>query len=151
MFAPSAALDACRSFFIGEGINIDVLRFAPTIDAFFAFYARERAEGCALDDDADMLLVEWGTHDWGDGEHFELSLARQFIFGPGDGRIWQLKLTYAYEPTEAFRALGSENRWCESPEALGTFREEVESSAAYRAAFDAAAIGIVSIGFYRTG
>ncbi len=151
MFAPKSALDACRSFFIHEGINIDVLRFSSTIAAFFDFYGEERADGCALEDDADMLLFEWGTFDWGDGEHFELSLARQLIFGPGDENIWQLKLTYAFQPTALFRNLGAENSWCTSPDSLDGFRELVEQSEAYQVAADAAAIGIVSIGFYRAG
>ena len=98
-----------------------------------------------------MLLFGWGAVDWGEGEHFELSLARQLIFGPGDGKIWQLKLTYAYEPTEAVRALGAGNRWCDTPDALAAFREWVDAADAYRTAAEHAEIGIVSIGFYRTG
>ena len=151
MFAPAKALDACRAFFIQQGVNIDVLRFESTIAAFFDFYRDEQAEGCALDDDGDMLLFEWGTVDWGEGEHFELSLARQLIFGPGDGKIWQLKLTYAFEPTGPFRALGDGNRWCAAPEDLGDYRNAVLDSDPYRTAADHAEIGIVSIGFYRVG
>ena len=151
MFAPRLALDACRSFFIQQGIDINVLRLPTTVAAFLDFYRDERAEGCALDDDADMLLFEWGTFDWGDGEHFELNLARQFIIGGDDEDIWQLKLTYAYEPTDAFRALGSESRWCETPEEIDAFRQDVERSAAYAAALDVAEIGIVSIGYFRAG
>ena len=51
MFAPAKALDACRAFFIQQGVNIDVLRFDSTIAAFFDFYRDERAEGCAVDED----------------------------------------------------------------------------------------------------
>ena len=150
MFEPKTALDACRSSFIAAGINIDVLRLAPTIAAFFDFYRDERAMGCDPAADADRLLFEWGTEDWGDGEHFEMSLARQLSYGD-DARTWQLKLTYAYEPTGEFRALGSENCWCDSPDDLAEFCETVEGSATYKTAADYAAIGIVSIGYYRTG
>ncbi len=149
MFAPEAALDACKSFFIREGVNIDVLRLPTTIAAFFDFYRDERAEGCQ--DDADKLLFEWGIVDWGDGEHFELSFARQLIFGPGDGKAWQLKLTYAFQPTGIFRNLGSETRWCALPNGLRTFRKDAEQSAAYMMAAASNEIGIVSIGYYRTG
>jgi hypothetical protein len=128
MFAPMTALDACKSFFIREGVNIDVLRLPTTIAAFFDFYRDERAE-----------------------EHFELSFARQLIFGPGNGKAWQLKLTYAFQPTEIFRNLGSENRWCALPNGLRTFRKDVEQSAAYMMAAASNEIGIVSIGYYRTG
>ena len=151
MYAPAKALDACRAFLIQQGVNIDVLRLQSTLAAFFEFYRAERAEGCALDADGDMLLFEWGVVDWGDGEHFELSLARQLIFGPDDGKIWQLKLTYAYEPTDPFRALGDGNQWCATPDDLAAFRETVEGSPAYGTAVEYAEIGIVSIGYYRAG
>lgn len=150
MFEPRTALDACRSSFIAAGINIDVLRLAPTIDTFFDFYRNERAAGCDPAADADMLLFEWGTVDWGDGEHFELSLARQLIYGD-DENIWQLKLTYAFQPTGEFRALGSDNRWCGLPDALANFRQAVESSKAYQTADAHGEIGIVSIGYFRAG
>ena len=150
MFAPKKALDACKSFFIREGVNIDVLRFESTIAAFFDFYGAERAEGSAIEDAGDMLLFEWGVVDWGEGENFELSLARRMIFGEDDD-IWQLKLTYAFPPTDAFRALGDGNRWCGSPEDLAEFRDAVEKSDAYRAALAEAALGIVSVGYYRVG
>ena len=40
MFAPAKALDACRAFFIQQGVNIDVLRFDSTIAAFFHMMIR---------------------------------------------------------------------------------------------------------------
>jgi hypothetical protein len=150
MFEPRAALDACRSAFIAAGVNLDVLRLGPTIAAFFNFYRDDRATGCDPGDEADRLLFEWGTVDWGDGEHFEMSLSRQLTYGD-DAKTWQLKLTYAFQPTEEFRALGSENRWCESPEALDAFCQAVEGSKAYETANAHGEIGIVSIGYYRAG
>lgn len=150
MFEPRTALDACRSAFIAAGVNLDVLRLGPTISAFFDFYRDDRAAGCDPADDADMLLFEWGTVDWGEGEHFELSLARQLIYG-ADDNIWQLKLTYAFQPTEIFRTLGAENRWCGTPDELEAFRQEVEGSKAYQTADAHGEISIVSIGYYRAG
>lgn len=151
LFPAAKALDACKAFFIREGVNIDVLRFETTIAAFFDFYGEERAEGCVLDADGDMLLFEWGVMDWGEGENFELSLARQMIFGPDDDDIWQLKLTYGFPPNDAFRALGDGNRWCGSPDDLAEFQQAVEESDAYRAAAADAEMGIVSVGYYRAG
>ena len=150
MFEPRTALDACRSAFIAAGINLDVLRLAPTISAFFDFYCHDRAAGCDPADDADSLLFEWGTVDWGDGEHFEMSLARQLTYG-ADAKTWQLKLTYAFQPTEEFQALGAETRGCGSPDALEAFRQTVEGSKAYQTANAHGEIGIVSIGYYRAG
>ncbi len=151
MFEPKAALDACKAIFNREGVNIDVLRLPSTMAAFFDFYRDERAVGCEIADDVDMLLFEWGTYDWGEGEHFELSLSRQLIFGEDDAKVWQLKLTYAYDPTDAVRTLGNGNKWCATPDDLDEFRQDVVRSASYEAVAAAAEIGNVSIGYYRAG
>ena len=66
-------------------------------------------------------------------------------------KTWQLKLTYAYEPTQIFRALGEGNSWCATPEGLTEFRAAVELSEVYCTASRYAEIGIVSVGFYWAG
>ena len=96
-----------------------------------------------------MPRLFYTTVDWGEGEHFELNLARQLTFGCREQRVWQLKLTYAYEPTETFRALSNGILLCPKPQDLDTFRDAVEASEAYRIAKEYAEIGIVTIGFYR--
>jgi hypothetical protein len=151
MFAPAKALEAFRTFLIRQGVNIDVLRLPTTVAAFLGFYRDERADGCALEDDSDSLLFEWGVVDWGEAEHFELSLIRQLTFGTGMPKTWQLKLTYAYEPTQIFRALGEGNCCCSAPEGLTEFRDAVELSEVYCTASRHAEIGIVSVGFYWAG
>src|SRR5258708_2339438 len=84
------------------------------VAAMLAFYGNERAEGCRFDSDADMLLYEWGTYDWGQGEFFDLSITRQLIHDSSgeDEDIWQLRLTFKFNPTEALRALRRADRWC---------------------------------------
>ena len=97
------------------------------------FYREERAEGCAVDGDGDMLLYQWGTYDWGEGESFELDITRQLITGGEDDDIFQLSLTFRFRPTAALRELGASNRWCHSPDELEDFRAFVHGSAAFLA------------------
>ncbi len=52
---------------------------ADGIDLMTSFYLEERAEGCGIDNDGDMLLYQWGTYDWGEGESFEFDITRQLI------------------------------------------------------------------------
>jgi hypothetical protein len=45
-----------------------------------------------------MLLFQWGTYDWGTGEHFGFNLTRQLI---GEGRVddacgnWVLRSSFS--------------------------------------------------------
>jgi hypothetical protein len=102
---------------------------AGTLQVMLDFYAEERAEGCcSVDEDGDMLLYQWGTYDWGHGEHFELNLTRQFIL-PGEHEPYQLSMTLMFEPTDESRQLDAGNRWCPSPDHLAEFRSFICQSA----------------------
>jgi hypothetical protein len=63
--------------------------FAAGLEAMLQFYQNERVDGTRLDEGGDMLLFQWGKHDWGDGEHFEINITRQLIW---DTRAWFTKL-----------------------------------------------------------
>jgi len=103
---------------------------ADGIEAMLAFYSEERAQGCSLDDDGDMLLYQWGTHDWGEGEAFELDITRQFI----DAKrvIRQLSLRFKFAVTNETRAAGDSNRWCELLDEVDGFRRFILASKAYK-------------------
>lgn len=88
------------------------------IDAMLAFYTEERAADCDPDDDGDMLLLEWGTYDWGDGPAFELGITRQFM-DEEDDEPRQLKLKFR---STVAKISEEGNRWCESPDAIPQFR-----------------------------
>jgi hypothetical protein len=95
------------------------------------FYRDERVEDCKIEDDGDMLLYQWGTYDWGQGRWFDLNITRQFIpDGGDDDEIFQLSVTAKYSPAPELDALGSGNKWCESPDKLPHFKEFLDSSAA---------------------
>jgi hypothetical protein len=115
-----------------QGGDLSALSLAEGVNAMLEFYREVRARGCDIAQDGDMLLFQWGTYDWGDGEHFEFDITRQFIEEPGaDEDIWQLSLTFRFAPEESLRALGSGNRWCHSPQELEPFVTFIRSTAAY--------------------
>src|SRR5262245_14405764 len=104
------------------------------IAAMLRFYAEERADGCDVADDGDMLLYQWGAHDWGAGEAFELNITRQFLAAADDeDEPRQLSLTFRFRPSAALRAVVNGHRWCESPDGLAAFRRSVTRSKAYGA------------------
>lgn len=107
---------------------------ADGIALMLAFYQDERADGCEIDEDGDMLLYQWGCHDWGEGESFDFNITRQFMDAAGeDEGIQQLSLTFKFKPTDSLRILGDGNRWCHSPDEISEFRSFIEASAANKA------------------
>jgi hypothetical protein len=137
MFEPQHALLEFVRLLASRGLTEHTLSVADGFEALFGFYRDERPLGqhFECDGDADMLLFQWGTHNWGKGEHFSLNLTRQLIVSDEaeDEAIWQLSLTFEFEPDTELRGLGSSNRWCHSPLKLTEFREYVRTSAAFAA------------------
>jgi hypothetical protein len=81
------------------GQSLDALTPAAGVEAMLAYYAEERADGCPLDEDGDMLLFQWDTLDWGDGPAFEVSIVRQLIVaGDENDEPRQLDLRFRFAP-----------------------------------------------------
>ena len=119
---------------IASGRSVETLAPADGVGLMLQFYREVRAEGCDAGNDSDMLLYQWGTYDWGEGEAFEFNLTRQLIgLGGEDEDILQLSLTFSFESTDSFRELGEGNRWCQSPEGIELFREFILQSPAFSA------------------
>ena len=102
------------------------------------FYRDVRADGCKFGENGDMLLFQWGTHDWGQGPSFQVNLTRQFIVDctedeDDDDALSQLSLTFHYSPSAQFDATGSSNRWCDTPDQLESFEAFIIGSKAYGA------------------
>ena len=127
--------ESVRSTFVDRFINprpVESLTPGEGIDLMLRFYADELADGLAGGDMGDMLLFQWGTYDWGEGEFFDFDITRQFIFGDReDEEIFQLSLTFRFVPTEELKSLPEGNRWCQSRAALGDFRSFVLNSPPY--------------------
>ena len=131
--------------------RLSLLTPANGIALMIDFYVAERAEGCDLQLDGDMLLYQWGCYDWGDGEFFDFNITRQFISEAGDDDdIRQLRLTFKYEPTTDMRKAKDGNHWCKLPKDAAAFRKFVDSSQAMKAIAEAEPIS-VSLEFVRAG
>jgi hypothetical protein len=132
MFAPEDTLQEFQTFLSHRGLAVATLNVANGSAAVFDFYQDVRP-GCAQIPDGDMLLFQWGTYDWGQGEHFQLDLTRQLILSHDaeDEDIWQLSLTFLFDPVGDLKALGAGNEWCQSLHALAQFRTRVCGSAAF--------------------
>jgi hypothetical protein len=129
---PKASRTAFEKFSVANAVVLSSCTPRSGFTQMFKFYETVLPVGCG-GDGADMLLYQWGTYDWGSGEHFELNLTRQFIEQSkrDDDSISQLGITYKFKPTAELRVFGSGNRWCHSLTELKPFREFVEASAPF--------------------
>jgi hypothetical protein len=77
------------------------------------FYEKTRVQGCAFENDADMLLAQWGPEG---KKEFRLAYTRQLIppLPNGDDQIWQLTLDMRFPMSDKLKKLGSGNRWFRS-------------------------------------
>ena len=122
-----------RQYLHERGLDLESITPAQGIDSMLAFYRDVRADGCVLEDDDDMLLFQWGTYDWSQGEHFSFNITRQLITGEAeDDDIWQLSLDFKFPPSEALTISGSGNRWCNSLAKLDDLKAFIVNGAAHR-------------------
>lgn len=127
-----------RAFASKRGVQLETCTAREGFAEMLRFYESERAEGCDLESDGDMLLFQWGTYDFGQGLRFRLDLTRQIILPDeeDDDAIWQLNFSYLFAPTPALDQLGDGNRWCSSPAELAAFERFVQDHPAFRAVAD---------------
>jgi len=106
---PDESVKAFEDFVIARGIDLGTSTPREGIEAMLAFRQAAACPGCS----DDMLLYQWGSYDWGAGEHYELNITRQFVESAleDDDAISQLSLTYMYKPDAQLRALGISNCW----------------------------------------
>jgi hypothetical protein len=113
-----------RAFLLRRGTSLEGLDAVVGLNAMVAFYREVRGQGLRFEHDEDMLLFQWGCYERNDGVAFDFDITRQLIFDePEEGSIWQLSLSFRFDPTDDLRALGDSNRWCESLDALPSFEE----------------------------
>jgi hypothetical protein len=112
--------------------GVESASLGDLISAAIQFYTDCPASGLSEEVGSDMLLFQYGCHDWGDGVMFEVDLTRQFIVADedGDDAISQLHFTAYFEPDDELRVIGSHNRWCMSHDEVAEFRNEVLNSPA---------------------
>lgn len=132
---PVAVQDAKRQFEeLARRAGRDLATIAPAdgIALMRAFYDEVRFGGLVDEPCADMLLYQFGTYDWGDGEEFVYDITRQLSLADADGQeLWQLSLRFTFAPTEALRALGDAERWCNRREEASSFGESIDRCPAH--------------------
>ncbi len=130
-FKPRNAKKAFERYVKDRGLRIKHLPPGTGFTLMCAFYFYERADGCAVDADGDMLLYQWGTYN----SKFQLSITRQFMTEPcEDEDMSQLSLIFRFAPTSESAALGSGNKWFKSPqEVQGHIPAFIVCSAPFRA------------------
>ena len=131
---PSAAKKEFLKRIKATGHSLKALPLLEGIESMLLFYEEERIDGCDIEEDSDMLLFQWGCNDWGEGEFFEVEIARQSMDQSGeDDNIRQLRLIYKFEPDAKLRKIKDGNKWCASPDEVDAFRKFIHSSKAFEA------------------
>lgn len=121
---PQDAEKEFRAFLLQRGTSLERLDPLVGLSTMVAFYREVRGQGLRFEHDEDMLLFQWGCYERNDGVTFDFDITRQLIFDePEEGSIWQLHLSFYFDPTDDLRALGNSNRWCESLDALPSFEK----------------------------
>ncbi len=132
---PVPIQDAKRQFEeLARRSGRDFASIAPAdgIALMRAFYDDVRFGGLVDESCADMLLYQYGTYDWGDGEEFVYDITRQLSLADADGQeLWQLSLRFTFAPTQALRALGEADRWCNAHDEAPAFGSFLERCPAY--------------------
>jgi hypothetical protein len=115
--------------------KLDELKPSEGISLMLKFYRQVRAENCALDEDGDMLLYQWGTYDWGTGRSFAFNITRQFVDSSkeeDEDAMSQLSLTFYFQPIPKLNEMKASNQWCSAPEELDDFMTFIIASEAFQ-------------------
>lgn len=122
-----------RRFLQQRSVTLEPAALPELVEAVLAFYQTVPATDPVNALQADMLLFQYGTYDWGEGENFEFDITRQFIVSDDedDDAISQLRCTVRYKATSDLRAIGGADLWCETKQEMATFRSAILNSPAY--------------------
>jgi len=102
----------------------------------FELYEQKRVTNTSIDDDGDMLLYQWGSYEWGEGKYFELNITRQTMgtFDDPDEQsdsMKQLGVTFKYQETASVTDIKGGNFWCNQPDSLSEFANQIFNHVAY--------------------
>jgi hypothetical protein len=130
---PASSATTYRDWLVTRRVPIASVSVRQLVHETLSFYQAVRCKGLASGEQSDMLLYQWGVYDWGQGEHFEFDLTRQFIEAGkrDDDAISQLRITAYFDPTEECRAIRAGNQWCKAVNEVESLRRFIEGSAAY--------------------
>jgi hypothetical protein len=126
------------------GRPLATLTLEQGVELMLTLYREQRAKGCSLAEDGDMLLFQWGPREKGQKELFEIDITRQFIETDyTDGAMRQLSLAFRFPMHERLRGLATSDRWCRTPDELDEFRNFIQESAAWKAAAELQPLKVV--------
>jgi hypothetical protein len=132
---PAESLDAFAQFAQKRGVSPSSSNASQGVAAMLQFFEDVRPDRTVIRG-ADWLLFQWGCYDWGQGEHFEIDVTRQFVErvkveGEDEEVISQLSLRYSYSVSEQTKAFGKGNRWCRSKSEIPSFRDFIDKTAPF--------------------
>ena len=133
---PNEAKEEFEKFVAEAGAVVSEFKPIDGVRLMLDFYQQERVEGCDLQADGDMLLYQWGVHEWSQqGPLFEFNLTRQLVDNEGENgeNQTQLSLTCYFTPTPALTAIKPGSKWCATPDELAGFEYFIVKSTAFLA------------------
>lgn len=115
-----------------RGKALDTLPVADALELMMAFYREVEVTGLTPAPD-DALKFSWGVINRGEGEHFEVNLAR-VLTTRREGKpplVRELELTYRFAPTAELRVIPLHALWSYSHADLPIFATQVRESEAF--------------------
>lgn len=130
-----------------RGMTVDALGIADALAIMAAFYREEPVTNLSQWF-RDVLRFSSGVRDRGQGEHFEVNLARVFTTSREGAPplVRELELTWRFTVTPELRNLPRVEHWCGARGDLPTFETIVRDSEAFAVAQRESALS-VSIAF----
>ena len=126
-----------------NGVDPETDPHAAVFDTMLRYYSEVRVNGCDPGDDEDMLLLDWGSYDWGEGRAYEVDLSRQVVLPDRrDDAVVQLHVVYRFPNTGGLAKIPVGNDWWGSPGSIDEFREVLEANVALTLAADAEPLSV---------
>jgi len=124
-----------------RGFALETATPAQGFDAMIAFFQEVGPASQIVEGEGDMLLYQWGVHDWGEGPSFQFNITRQFIEIEEDEEqvMSPLGITFHFPPSDEAKAFGVQNQWCESIDGVAELIDFISQSAPYAALKDSRA------------
>lgn len=115
-----------------RGTALDTLPVADALELMMAFYREVEVTGLVPAPD-DALKFSWGVINRGEGEHFEVNLARVLTTRrhAAPPLVRELELTYRFAPTTELGGIPVHALWAYSHADLPVFAPQVRDSEAF--------------------
>lgn len=127
---PMQARQEFEKFVTEAGAFVSDFKPIDAVRLMLDFYQQERAAGCSLKSDGDMLLFQWGMA----GRFFKFNLTRQFVDAETEDSDHQIQLSLSchFTPTPDLKTIKPVSKWCARPEELGSFEYFISKCPAFQ-------------------